>query len=72
MFLLKNNKKNIDLSINDHSINPFIASNLSPGHFWQLSKINRHCYLQLSKQIHNSAVVERWSHKQTVPGSNPG
>ena len=54
------------------SINLFIASNLSPGHFWQLSKINRHCYLQLFKQIHNSAVVERRSRKQTVPGSNPG
>jgi len=34
MFLLKNNKKNIDLSINDHSINPFIASNLSPKFFF--------------------------------------
>ena len=54
------------------SINLFIASNLSPGHFWQLSKINRHWYLQLFKQIHNSAVVERRSRKQTVPGSNPG
>ena len=35
MFLLKNNKKNIDLSINDHSINPFIASNLSPKFFFE-------------------------------------